>query len=80
MNAPARKPNPMTIVTWLYDDISGGLKPVPLAIGLGLMYYWIGGLPNQGQDVMTLAQGYLLGGVGNYAYDYVQEGRSGPSY
>lgn len=65
-------PDPSLILTWLYTDIAKG-DYVGLAIGLGVAYYWIGGLPNQGQDMMQLAQGYLAGGVGAYAYAYAMK-------
>ena len=40
------------------------------AIGGGIMWYWVGGSPFQGQDTMLLLQGYLAGGAGVYAYEY----------
>lgn len=71
MSQPTRTlPPPSIIVTWLYEDVTNS-HWVPLAIGLGLGYYWLGGLPNQGQDMMQIGQAYLLGGVGNYAYRYL---------
>lgn len=57
------------ILTWLYTDFQKQ-DYVALAIGLAANYYWIGGLPNQGQDIMMLVQGYLAGGVASYAYNY----------
>ncbi len=47
---------------------------VPGAIAAGIMYYMIGGLPFQGQSMTLLAQGYLAGGVGFYAYETMYGG------
>lgn len=61
-----------TILTWplvAYQEATtaGGGSYLPLIAGVGVSYYWAGGLPTQGQDMMTLAQAYLLGGVAVYA-------------
>lgn len=61
-------PKASIIVTWAYTESMVKWDPVALAIGLAAGYYWIGGLPNQGQDMMLLAQGYLVGGGAVYAY------------
>ena len=45
------------LVAYEKGDYVGG------ALAAGAMYWWIGGLPGQGQSAMELAQGYLLGGV-----------------
>lgn len=68
MSSPKVTSDYKIIVTWLYDDIQKGLW-VRLAAGLGVAYYVGGGLPNQGQSMMQIAQAYLAGGVANLALD-----------
>ena len=48
-------------IKWPYYAIAGGGMLVPGAVAFGAMYWWIGGMPFQGQDMMTMLQGYGIG-------------------
>jgi len=39
-----------------------------LAVGAGVMYYMLGGLPFQGEELSQTAQAYLAGGLASYGY------------
>jgi hypothetical protein len=55
----------------IYNNQGIGLQTansryVLAAVGLGAAYWWGGGLPGQGQDLMTHVSAYLVGGVAVY--------------
>jgi len=55
----------------IYQDSGIGLQSarnryILAAVGLGAAYWWGGGLPGQGQDMMTHVTAYLVGGVAVY--------------
>lgn len=56
------------IYKWPYDAYEQG-DVAMAAVGAGVMWWWIGGSPLQGQDSMLLLQGYLAGGAAVYAYE-----------
>ena len=63
------------IYMWAYDlvkneglgNITPSQRAMYAAAGLGAAYWWGGGLPGQGQDLMTHVTAYLVGGVAVYA-------------
>jgi len=69
------KPAYSVIYKWpldLYNNTDIGVQSVRnryilAAAGCAAAYWWGGGLPGQGQDMMTHVQSYLLGGVVVYA-------------
>ena len=54
-----------------YYDVMDDKTYIPPIAAVAAAYYWAGGLPNQGQDSMLLAQAYLMGGVAFVAADMV---------
>ena len=59
----------MQILEWPLTAINHakGGQYLPLVAGVAASYWWAGGLPTQGQDMMTLAQAYVVGGVATVA-------------
>lgn len=60
---------------WMWPVVAmkeGKSALVPAAIAVGIMYYYVGG-SFQGQETMTLVQGYLAGGAGYYAYEVAMD-------
>lgn len=53
-----------TILTWPKLAVENALAGsyTALVVGGGVFYWWAGGLPTQGQDMMTLAQAYVIAG------------------
>lgn len=46
---------------WPYYTLTAPGELMNGAVAFAAMYWWIGGMPFQGQDAMTMIQGYALG-------------------